>query len=79
MSRGMIYKLIFIIVLISLSVLLILPTVGSKKMEIKFGDKSTQADIEVVKKRFDSDGYDVSVDGKTIIVSGSNLTDAIMN
>jgi len=79
MTRGMINKLIFIILLIIFSVLIILPTVGSKKMEIKFIDTATAEDINAAKQRFSGSGYDVKIDNKTIIVSGRNLTDAVMN
>lgn len=79
MSKGMIYKFIFILFLVVMSVLLILPTVGSKQMEISFTDKAQAADIENVMNRFSDQGYDVSKDGNVIIVRGSNITDAIMN
>lgn len=79
MSKGMIYKFIFILFLVVLSVLLILPTVGSKQMEISFNDKALAVDIENVMNRFSDQGYAVSKDNNVIIVQGSNLTDAIMN
>lgn len=79
MSKGMIYKFIFILFLIVMSVLLILPTVGSKQMEISFIDTALSSDIENVMNRFSDEGYDVSKDENVIIVRGSNLTDAIMN
>lgn len=79
MSRGMIYKLFFILFLIVFSSLLILPTVGTKKMEIKFSANSTAEEIEAVKKRFSSGGYELSLSEQTLVVSGRNITDAIMN
>ncbi|HOP29271.1 MAG TPA: protein translocase subunit SecD [Spirochaetota bacterium] len=79
MSRGMIYKLFFIVFLIVFSSLLILPTVGTKKMEIKFSATSTAEDIEFVKKRFSTGGYELSLSEQSLIVSGRNITDAIMN
>lgn len=79
MSRGMIYKLFFILFLIVFSSLLILPTVGTKKMEIKFTVNSTAEEIEAVKKRFSAGGYELNLNDKTLIVSGRNITDAIMN
>ncbi len=79
MSRGMIYKLFFIIFLIVFSTLLILPTVGEKEMEIKFTANATAEDIENVKKRFSSGDYDLKVNEQTVLVSGRNITDAIMN
>ncbi len=79
MSRGMIYKALFILFLIVFSTLLILPTVGTKKMEIKFSNTATIEDIEAVKKRFSSGDYAIEENGKIMIVSGRNITDAIMN
>ncbi len=79
MSRGMIYKLFFILFLIVFSSLLILPTVGTKKMEIKFSANSTAEEIEAVKKRFSSGGYELNLSEQTLVVSGRNITDAIMN
>ncbi len=79
MTKGMIYKSIFILLLITFAVLLIIPTVGTKKMEIKLGVASTSEDIEAIKKRFSSGSYQLSINDKIIIVSGTNITDAIMN
>ncbi|MCL1864595.1 MAG: protein translocase subunit SecD [Spirochaetes bacterium] len=79
MNRGMVYKSIFIISLIVFAVLLILPTVGTKSMEIRFYDSATEQDIDAVKERFSSDQYKLKINDKTIIVSGRNVTDAIMN
>ena len=52
MSKGMIYKFIFILFLTVISVLLILPTVGSKQMEVSFSVKAEVSDIENVISRF---------------------------
>ncbi len=79
MSKGMIYKFIFILFLTVISVLLILPTVGSKQMEVSFSDKAEVSDIENVISRFSDEGYDVKRDEDVVIVRGSNITDAIMN
>ncbi|MCL2155501.1 MAG: hypothetical protein FWH53_07555, partial [Leptospirales bacterium] len=79
MNKGMVYKLIFILSLIVFAVLLILPTVGTKSMEVRFYDSATEQDIDSVKERFSSDQYEVEVNDKTIRVSGRNVTDAIMN
>ncbi|PKL16983.1 MAG: protein translocase subunit SecD [Spirochaetae bacterium HGW-Spirochaetae-5] len=79
MTRGMIKKLIFIVLLIVFSVMIILPTIGSKKLEIRFIDTAAAEDIDAVKQRFSTGGYDLKIDDKTIIVSGRNLTDAVMN
>lgn len=79
MTKGMVYKSIFILLLIAFAVLLILPTVGTKKMEIRLGDTATTEDIETVKKRFASGSYELVMNDKIITVSGTNITDAIMN
>jgi preprotein translocase subunit SecD len=79
MSKGMIYKFIFILFLVVISVLLILPTVGSKQMEVSFSDKAEVSDIENVVSWFSDEGYDVERDEDVVIVRGSNITDAIMN
>ncbi len=79
MTRGMSYKLIFIILLITLSVLLILPTVGSKKMKIDISSSATAQEIEAIESRFKDKEYEVTKDGNSFTVTGSNLTDAIMN
>lgn len=79
MSKGLIYKFIFILFLAVISVLLILPTVGSKQMEVSFSDKAAASDIENVMSRFSDEGYDVKRNENVIIVRGSNITDAIMN
>lgn len=79
MTKGMVYKSIFILLLIAFAVLLILPTVGTKKMEIRLSDTATAEDIETVKKRFASGSYELVMNDKIITVSGTNITDAIMN
>lgn len=79
MTKGMVYKTIFILLLITFSVLLILPTVGTKKMEIKLSDSASAQDIDTVKKRFASGSYKLEMNDKLITVSGTNITDAIMN
>ncbi len=79
MTKEMIRKLIFIILLITFCVVLILPTIGSKKMEIKLADTATTEDIEAVKQRFSGSGYSLKIDDKKITVAGRNITDAVMN
>lgn len=79
MTRGMLYKTIFIVSLIVIAVLLILPTLGTKQMEIRFVDSATAENIEAIKKKFSGGGYTLTENGMVIIVSGTNITDAIMN
>ena len=79
MTKGMVYKSIFILSLIVFAVLLILPTVGTKSMEVRFYSSATEQDMDAVKERFSSDQYKIEVNDKIIKISGSNITDAIMN
>jgi preprotein translocase subunit SecD len=79
MTRGMLYKSIFILSLIVFAVLLIIPTVGTKKMEIRMTDTATVQDYDAVQKRFSTGNYKLVQNNKIITVSGTNITDAIMN
>ncbi len=79
MTKGMTYKLIFIVLLIALSVLLILPTVGSKEIKIDLSSGVTKSQIEAIEKRFKGSEYSVVKKGDSLIISGKNLTDAVMN
>ncbi len=79
MSRGLIYRVIFILVLITFAVTLILPTVGEKTMEIELSENVTQQQLQRINDRFTSDDYQVEQKENAILVSGINLSDAIMN
>ncbi len=79
MARGKVYKSLYILVIIGISILLILPTVGEKKMEVVLSPDATQEEIVTVKNRFSSSDYSVEEKGKTLFIRGSNITDAIMN
>lgn len=79
MTRGMIYKTIFIIILIALSLALILPTVGEKRMNIQLAGDVTAEQVDLIKKRFPSDSFDLKAGQDSILVIGKNLTDAVMN
>lgn len=79
MTKGMLYKTIFILSIIVISVLLILPTMGTKQMEIRLADSATAENIETIKNKFSGGGYTLTENGMVIIVSGTNITDAIMN
>ncbi len=79
MTKGMLYKTIFILSIIVISVLLILPTMGTKQMEIRLADSATAENIETIKNKFSGGGYTLAENGMVIIVSGTNITDAIMN
>jgi len=92
MTRGMIYKGIFIIVIIAVAVLLILPTIGEKTMDVYLKKDITKEQIADIKKLFPAEKYTFEVktikdkvSGKEspdkIIVTGMGyaLTDAKMN
>lgn len=79
MTRGMIYKLIFILLLIAFAIVLILPTVGENTMRIVMNNDATADQIGTVKKKFPAESYAVEQKGNTIIVKGRNLNDAVMN
>jgi len=79
MTRGMIYKLIFILFVVAFSIVLILPTVGEKSMKIIMASDATAEQIEAVKKRFPPPDYTIDVKGQTILVTGRGITDAVMN
>jgi len=75
----MIYKLIWILVLVALSVILILPTVGEKDMEVLLNKDITVEQKDAVKKIFAGDKFTIKDNGTSLIVSGRSLTDAFMN
>ena len=79
MTRGMIYKLLFILALIVFSVMLILPTIGEKKLQINYTEEPTAEQMKVLQKRFPVDAYQIEKEDSSVIVTGRNLTDAIMN
>ncbi len=79
MNRRMAYKLFYILAIIIISILLIIPTIGEKKMEIVFNAETVQDEIKAVKNRFSSTDYIIEEKDKTLIIRGSNITDAIMN
>ena len=81
MTRGMIYKLIFILLIIAFSVVLILPTLGEKTMRVTMNGDATAEQVEVVKNRFPAPKYAITQKDSIITVqaSGGSLTDAIMN
>jgi len=59
MSRGLIYRVIFILVLITFAVILILPTVGEKTMKIELSENVTQQQLQRISERFSSDDFQV--------------------
>jgi preprotein translocase subunit SecD len=79
MTRGMVYKLIFILLIIAFSIVLILPTIGENTMRISMNGDATPEQVDAVKKKFPPDTYVLTQKGNTITVTGRNLTDAVMN
>ncbi len=79
MTRGIIYKAVFIAAIIAFAIMLILPTVGEKEMEISLKPGVTEGQLGEIKDRFSSDSYTVEVKDGSVIVDGRNLTTAIMN
>jgi protein-export membrane protein SecD len=81
MNRGMIYKGIFILIIIVFAVILILPSAGSKKMEITLTGDVTPQDIQIILNRFPADKFDTAkTEGKIMVQAGGlNITDAVMN
>ncbi|MCL2025619.1 MAG: protein translocase subunit SecD [Leptospirales bacterium] len=74
----MVYKLIFIIVLILLAATLILPTVAQKKMQVTFLEEATVAQRDAVRNWFSSD-YLIEDSDPYLIVTGRAVTDAVKN
>ncbi len=79
MTRGMIYKLIFILLLIAFAVVLIMPTIGENTMQVSMNGDATAAQYEAVKKKFPSNSYVVTQKGAELTITGRNLNDAVMN
>ncbi len=79
MTRGTLYKALFIIALIVFSVMLILPTVGEKTMVVTLKESAPDNVVQQIRSRFDQDYYSVSEEDGKVLVQGRNLTDADMN
>ncbi|HOD14052.1 MAG: protein translocase subunit SecD [Spirochaetes bacterium] len=81
MTRGMIYKLIFILLLIAFSIVLILPTFGEKTMSITMNADATAEQVDAVKRKFPAVTYEMAQKDSVITVTagGRNITDAVMN
>jgi len=77
----MIYKLIFILLLIAFSIVLILPTFGEKTMSITMNADATAEQVDAVKRKFPAVTYEMAQKDSVITVTagGRNITDAVMN
>ncbi|HON78269.1 MAG TPA: protein translocase subunit SecD [Spirochaetota bacterium] len=79
MNRGMIYKTIFIVFLIAFAVVLILPTVGEREMNIILKEDVSSEQIAALNSRFPSDNYQIGRSADSFLVKGYGLNDAVMN
>jgi preprotein translocase subunit SecD len=79
MTRGTLYKALFIIALIVFAVMLILPTVGEKTMVVTLKESPPENVVQEIRSRFDQDFYSVTREDGRVLVRGRNLTDADMN
>jgi hypothetical protein len=81
MTRGMVYKLIFILLLIAFSIILILPTFGEKTMRVTMRSDATAEQTDAVVKKFTAEGYTLERKGNMMNVTGSGgaVNDAVMN
>ena len=79
MNRGMIYKTLFIVFLIAFAVVLILPTVGEREMNIILKQDVSSEQIAALSSRFSSDNYQTRRSDDSLLVKGYGLNDAVMN
>ena len=81
MRRGMLYKGIFILIIILFAFILVLPSIGNKEMEIILSGDAIPQDIQNITDRFPADKFDIVKSESKILVraSGLKITDAVMN
>ncbi|MBN1495742.1 MAG: protein translocase subunit SecD [Spirochaetes bacterium] len=81
MTRGMVYKLVFILFVIAFAIVLILPTIGEKTMRVVIDRETTAEQIAALKRKFPAPTYVIKQDGDILLVTGSgrSITDAVMN
>jgi preprotein translocase subunit SecD len=79
MERGLLYKLIFILAVTAFSIILIMPTVGERKMDIFLEQGVTADQIKFIDSRFSTDNYSIEKKDGIIHVLGYGLNDAVMN
>lgn len=78
MTRGMVYKAIFILSLVAFSIILILPTAGNKEMMITLTQDATPEQIKAIENRF-ARGYEIKKNESSVSIKGYKINDAIMN
>lgn len=79
MTRGSLYKGIFIVCIICFAVMLILPTIGYNTLQIVMSTAASDGDIDAIKKRFPETSYTVTMKDREFLVKGYNLNVAVMN
>lgn len=79
MNRGMIYKTLFIVFLIAFAVVLILPTVGEREMNIILKQDVSSEQIAALNSRFSSDNFQTRRSDDSLLMKGYGLNDAVMN
>ncbi len=79
MTRGMIYKAMFIVAILVFAVLLILPTIGKREMSIVPEKDATAEQVADLEKHFTGAGFLVVKKDAVISVSGYGINDAVMN
>ncbi len=79
MLKGMKYKAAFIGLIIVFAVILVLPTIGSKQMEIILKPNVTAEEISAIEDRFKAKNFQVDKIEGMIVVEGSGINDAVMN
>lgn len=79
MTRGFVYKLIFIVFIIAFGIVLILPTFGEKEMEIILKDDVSEEQITALLRRFPQDDFVVTRKEGRVLVRGFGISDAVMN
>ncbi|MCU0843926.1 MAG: protein translocase subunit SecD [Spirochaetes bacterium] len=79
MTRGMIYKAMFIVAILVFAVLLILPTIGKREMSIVLEKDATAEQVADLEKHFTEAGLLVVKTGEMISISGYGINDAVMN
>lgn len=79
MTRGMIYKAMFIVAILVFAVLLILPTIGKREMSMIPEKDATAEQVADLEKHFTGAGFLVVKKDAVISVSGYGINDAVMN
>jgi len=79
MTNGINFKAGFIILIIIFAVLLILPTIGSKQMEIILKPDATAEQIASIKDRFKTEDFQFEKKEDRLILEGVGINDAVMN